>query len=134
MQRHENAFCGAGYSQFRAKSGAAMMRLFPVRWPVEALALRRESWAQRETYVPRSLVHRRAGDWSQPRRGSEQGFEGLLDALGVDTLEADLLPDAAGAFLVGADVVVVTLEAAFEQFGAQAAAQAGLDVKALGDQ
>ena len=55
------------------------MRLFPVGWPVEALALRREWSAHRGTYVPRSLVRWLAD--SLVRRRAASG--GLVQDVGA---------------------------------------------------
>src|SRR5688572_27242218 len=54
------------------------------------------------------------------------------DPLRVEPLVSHLLPQPAGTFFVRADVVVLALEAALQQLSAEAAAQAGLDVIALG--
>ena len=62
-----------------------------------------------------------------------EGFEGILDALGVDALVTVLLPESAGSFAVDTDIVVLTGEAAFEQFGAELAAQTGVDIEGLND-
>src|SRR5579863_1963291 len=47
---------------------------------------------------------------------------------------AHLLPQAAAAFQVGADVIELPSEAALQQVAAEAAAEAGLDVPSFDDQ
>src|SRR5918993_260437 len=61
-------------------------------------------------------------------------FDGLEDPLGVQPLVAHLLPEAAGAFLVGADVVVLPLEPVLEQVAAELAADARRHVEPFRDQ
>src|SRR5688572_9193501 len=61
-------------------------------------------------------------------------FDGLEDPLGVQPLVAHLLPQAAGTFFVGADIVVLALESVLEQVAAELAADARRDVESFGDQ
>src|SRR5262245_23783 len=65
-------------------------------------------------------------------RALRQRLDGFLNAFGIDALVADLLPETAGAFLVGADVVELALEAVLEQRAAETRPQAGLHVPTLG--
>jgi hypothetical protein len=61
-----------------------------------------------------------------------QSLHRRQDSRGVQALVADLLPQAAAAFFVYADVVVFAFEAGLQKVRSESAAQAGFYVPAFG--